>query len=180
VTRQRLTRDDWAAAALAALGEGGVKAVAVEPLAARLGTTKGSFYWHFPNRDALLRSALELWEERDTNAVHAEVEAASDDPTVRLRVLIGRVARRDRVLVALLAAADGRTVASVLKRVNEQRIGFLQELLAEAGLEAGEARRRAVLAYSAYLGHAQLLHATPEVLPHGRAYLDHVVRTLTR
>jgi AcrR family transcriptional regulator len=179
MARQRLTRDDWAAAALAALGEGGMSAVAVEPLAERLNTTKGSFYWHFPSRNALLQSALELWEERDTTAVHAEVEAAAGDPVERLRVLIERVAHRDRVLVALLAAADHPAVAPVLGRVTERRVGFLQDLFAEIGLEAGEARRRALLAYSAYLGHAQLTGATPQVLPHGRAYLDHVVRTLT-
>ena len=38
------TRDDWISAALAALAEGGIEAVKVERLAARLGVSKGSFY----------------------------------------------------------------------------------------------------------------------------------------
>ena len=58
----RLTADDWAQAALDLISEQGVAAVAVEPLARRLGVTKGSFYWHFPSRDALLQAALERWE----------------------------------------------------------------------------------------------------------------------
>ena len=44
----RLSAEDWAQAALDLIAEQGVAAVAVEPLARRLGVTKGSFYWHFP------------------------------------------------------------------------------------------------------------------------------------
>jgi AcrR family transcriptional regulator len=40
-----------------ALARGGVSAVAVEPLAAELGVTKGSFYSYFPHRDALVAAA---------------------------------------------------------------------------------------------------------------------------
>ena len=56
-----LTREDWTRAALLAIAEGGTGAVAVEPLAARLGATKGSFYWHFRSRSDLLAAALATW-----------------------------------------------------------------------------------------------------------------------
>lgn len=65
----RLTRDDWAAAALDALAEGGPPAVAVEPVAARLGASKSSFYWLFDNRQALLAAALERWERVQTDEI---------------------------------------------------------------------------------------------------------------
>ncbi|WP_412543871.1 TetR/AcrR family transcriptional regulator [Longispora sp. K20-0274] len=61
--RRRLTAEDWAEAALLAFAEGGLAAVAVEPIATRLGATKGSFYWHFPHRDALVVAALALWSD---------------------------------------------------------------------------------------------------------------------
>ena len=57
--RQSLSAENWIEAALDVISEGGVESVAVEPLARRLGVTKGSFYWHFPNRDALVGRALE-------------------------------------------------------------------------------------------------------------------------
>jgi hypothetical protein len=47
--KSRLSRERWIEAALDALADGGVAAVAVEPLAARLGVTKGSF---LPGRPA--------------------------------------------------------------------------------------------------------------------------------
>ncbi|HXD53500.1 MAG TPA: helix-turn-helix domain-containing protein, partial [Solirubrobacteraceae bacterium] len=58
----QLTPEDWERAALAAIRDGGPEAVAVEPLARRLGVTKGSFYWHFANRDGLLGAAIARWE----------------------------------------------------------------------------------------------------------------------
>jgi AcrR family transcriptional regulator len=61
-----LTRADWAEAALRALVRDGLKGVAVEPLARELGTTKGSFYWHFADRAALIEATLEHWEHRAT------------------------------------------------------------------------------------------------------------------
>ena len=46
-----------------------------------------------------------------------------------------------------------------------RRIAYVERLLRETGVPPVLARRRAVLAYTAYLGHAQLLHTTPGVLP---------------
>ncbi|MFF7408473.1 TetR/AcrR family transcriptional regulator [Streptomyces lydicus] len=183
--RQRLTAQDWADAALTAIGEGGLAAVAVEPLAARLGATKGSFYWHFANRDALIDAALERWEEAGTEAVITEVEA-EPDPVGRLRRLLRRAtdgAAEDPLEVSLLATAGQPRVAAALARVTERRIGYLASLFAELGFTEDEARRRALLAYTAYLGHTQLGHAVPQSLPAGAAgerYLDGVIDTLVR
>jgi len=181
--RKRLTADDWAAAALAALGDGGLAAVAVEPLAIRLGATKGSFYWHFANRDALIQAALARWEERHTEAVIATVEEVPD-PAERLRLLFGSVlggVERTRTEMALLATADHPLVAPVLNRVTERRIGYIAKLFGDLGFPPEAARSRSLLAYSAYLGHAQLAHATPGVLPESaeaKAYVDHVIGAL--
>jgi AcrR family transcriptional regulator len=184
--RARLNRQAWVEAALEAIAEGGIAAVAVVPLAQRLGATKGSFYWHFPSREALVEAALADWEHTHTAAVIAEIEAASEDPVQQLRLLFKRVtelAARDRVELALLATADHPTVRPVLDRVTRRRIDFTARLFERLGVSRAEAKRRALLAYSAYLGHAQLVHATPNVLPQSqsarRAYLDDVLVTLT-
>jgi AcrR family transcriptional regulator len=56
----------------------------VVPLAKQLGATKGSFYWHFANREALVEAALAEWEQSHTAAVIAEIEASSDEPLQQL------------------------------------------------------------------------------------------------
>src|SRR5688572_16746205 len=82
-----LSREDWTHAALVAIAEGGTAAVAVEPLAARLGATKGSFYWHFRSRGELLAAALATWEREATDEIIARL-ADLADPVERLRLTL--------------------------------------------------------------------------------------------
>lgn len=185
-TRPRLNRQAWIHAALEAIAEGGLAAVAVVPLAKRLGATKGSFYWHFPNREALVEATLADWEQSHTAAVITEIKTASEDPLQQLRLLFKRVtelAARDRIELALLATADHPTVQPILDRVTRRRIDFAARLFRRLDFSHAEARRRALLAYSAYLGYAQLVHATPQHLPRThaarRAYLEEVLAALT-
>lgn len=186
-TRRRLSRLDWVNAALAAIAAGGLAAVAVEPLAQRLGASKGSFYWHFENRDALLTTALAHWEEQYTAAVTAENTLTADgDPVRQLRLLIRRVtalAETDSVYVALIATANHPAVAPVLTRITEQRVDYTAALFRNIGFPAREARHRALLAYSAHLGHTELARSAPGALPRGRAdreaYLQLVLTILT-
>jgi len=185
-SQRRLTRDDWIAAALAAIADGGMAAVGVEPLAARLGATKGSFYWHFENRDALLEAAIGRWEKETTTDVVAEITGADDTPATQFRRLVtGVIARaeQDRVGPALLASATHPVVASALERVTVARVNLIATVLRRMDFPPAEARRRALLAYSAYLGHGQLAHSTPSILPATkaarRAYLDDAIRALT-
>ncbi len=185
--RTRLSVSDWTGAALQALAEGGLAAVAVEPLAVRLGTTKGSFYWHFTSRDELIEATLVEWEQRGTEDVIAAAEA-QPNVVIRLpdllRLALGGVERRPAVgavELALQATADHRLVAPVLARVTQRRIAYLTGLFTELGFATAEASRRGLLAYTAYLGHAQLAHATPQLVPTGEAltaYVDGVVQTL--
>ncbi|MEU4449335.1 TetR/AcrR family transcriptional regulator [Actinosynnema sp. NPDC050801] len=170
----RRTRDDWTGVALRALAEGGVAAVAVEPLAARLGATKGSAYWHFPNREALLKATLERWEREHTEAVIEIVESVPE-PLDKLRLLFATVLEHvedSAVELAMLAAKDDPAVEPVLRRVTDRRIGYLEELFAELGFDADVAHQRAVLAYSVYLGQAQLLSSTPHVVKARRQLLE--------
>ena len=175
--RKRLSARDWTDAAVDALATSGLAGVAVEPLAARLGTTKGSFYWHFANRDALLEAALLSWEQTDTEAVIELVDGTAD-PRERLHVLLELAIGGRPIVLALLATPDHPLVAPVLARVTGRRIGYLEQLFVELGFPAEKARQRGLLAYTAYLGHAQLLRATPGLTPTGAALAAYVDATI--
>ncbi|WP_433174269.1 TetR/AcrR family transcriptional regulator [Actinoallomurus sp. CA-150999] len=172
----RLTRDDWAAAALDALTQGGPNAVAVEPVAARLGASKSSFYWLFENRQALLEAALERWERTQTEAVAARLTEIPD-PAERLRRLVHQAfAGPDDgdLALRLLTASDDPAVRSVAERVTRRRLAVIETAFAELGHPPELARHYATMSYSAYLGAAALrrVGAAPDD-PH--AYVDAVL-----
>jgi AcrR family transcriptional regulator len=181
----RLSREDWASAALDALSGGGLAAVAVEPIAVRLGTTKGSFYWHFRGRDELIASALQLWRQASTTSVIERLEAGAAPPDQRLRELFTRVfapQARTGADLALLAHADHPLVAPALAEVTEQRLGYITKLFRQLGFTPERAGRRALFAYSAYLGQLQLIRSAPDVLPAlgtaSSTYADEVLAAL--
>jgi AcrR family transcriptional regulator len=154
-TRSRqLSAADWVQAAMEAIVEGGVGAVAVEPLAARLGTTKGSFYHHFSSRDALILAALDEWERQQTEAVIARLELIPD-PAERLRaVMAAAIGDRPGGVrdAALLGSATHPLVKPVVERVTRRRLDYMAGICRELGLPRAQARRRALLLYASYLG----------------------------
>lgn len=168
-----LSKEDWVRAALFAIADGGTAAVAVEPLAARLGATKGSFYWHFSNREQLIAEALELWEREGTDDVIAELAPVSG-PVERLRRLLEiAIGYEDddaagQADVGLLAAANDPVVGPVLSRVADKRLDFLERIFREIGFATGESRQRARIAYGAFLVWFELRRVAPHRTPLGR------------
>ena len=179
----RLNADDWARGALDLIAEEGVAAVAVEPLARRLGVTKGSFYWHFPSRDALLAAALERWESVELDEIFNRADAV-EDPRLRLRELFQRVAHEVRshtIYSELLKALDHPVVQPVMQRVSKRRLDYLMLAFRQVGMARADAQHRARLAYAAYVGFLQLsLQLGQPRLHHDEfdAYLEHVMTAL--
>jgi AcrR family transcriptional regulator len=179
----RLSAADWEAAALDALARSGVGGVAVEPLARQLGVTKGSFYWHFADRDALLAAALRRWEDSYTERIIAGLAALSD-PRARLVRLIGTVSaggRAERIHIALATAAHDPLVRDALARATHRRLTYLQACYVDLGQPRREAKKSALLAYAAYIGMIHLRLEAPRAMPGGRSladYVDYLTATL--
>jgi AcrR family transcriptional regulator len=183
--RRRLSREDWTAAALDALAQGGVAAVAIEPLASRLGATKGSAYWHFPNREALLLAALQRWEQERTDAF-IEFVAARPDPRARLRALLSVIFEDpfiNGIEFTLISAANDPVVAPILNRVTERRIAYVASELRLLGFGKADARRRSAIAHATVMGTGLMWRADPTLMPRSaaarRIYLDDLLTTLT-
>jgi AcrR family transcriptional regulator len=179
----RLSAADWIGAAMDAIVEAGVGAVAVEPLAVRLGATKGSFYHHFASRDALIVAALEEWERSQTEAVIERLELIPD-PGERLRAVLA-AAFTDRPGgirdAALQASATHRLVKPIVKRVTDRRLRYFTDRYVELGFSRPRARRRALMLYLSYIGLFECLRlglvdlSNAEVAAHAREVLGTLV-----
>jgi len=180
-----LGKEDWILEAALAIGRGGTAAVAVEPLAKRLGTTKGSFYWHFANRDALIAATLDAWENEYTEGPIAQV-AQIEEPRERIARLLEVVMEDDRegqADVGLLASAHDPLVAPVFARVQSRRFAFLEECFGDLGFTPAVARHRARLAYGAFLAWFEQRRVHPDRPPSRRelrAYQRETIALLTR
>ena len=166
-TKNVLSANDWAEAALSAIAARGIEGVAIEPLARELGVTKGSFYWHFANRDALLTAALDCWEARETDDVLARV-AQETDPKLRIQRLITEVntsKRASRLYTALSSATKPALVREYVERVSRRRLDFIIDCYGGLGMGREAARRWALQTYSVFLGSLQMRRDLPDEWP---------------
>ncbi|WP_299502027.1 TetR/AcrR family transcriptional regulator [uncultured Roseobacter sp.] len=130
---QRLTRQSWIDAGLAELIEKGASALAAEPLARKIGTTKGSFYWHFKDVPAFQEAIISDWQSR----AFAQVLAAlAEDGTSEQRLRrFGSLILSDAQDPAFRAwAQKSPTVAAAISQVDAERLTYLTNLLRQLGV----------------------------------------------
>ena len=149
----------WVVAGLESLRKGGVGEVRVERLAAELGITKGSFYWHFKNRGDLLGAVLEYWAREMTDVEFERIRAMRAGLAGRLQALAEDVLEKGmgRYDPAIRAwARTERKVAAAVGQVDRRRVRALTGFFEEGGFSAAEARTRARLFYTFLLGEPQV------------------------
>jgi AcrR family transcriptional regulator len=157
----RLNADTWIAAAFDALAEGGIDAVRVEPLAKALDITKGSFYWHFADRRALLDAMLASWAEGRIAAIQqqATVRGAPAKVLGDLADLYTRHANLRGLSIELAIRSLARTdeaAAKAVRNVDRERLRHVGELFVALGWPASQAQARAILFYSYLFGQSLL------------------------
>ncbi|WP_280154395.1 TetR/AcrR family transcriptional regulator [Piscinibacter sp. XHJ-5] len=153
--RASLTPERWTEAATEVLADHGIDSVRVDVLARTLGVTRGSFYWHFRDREDLLRSVLRAWRQHATEALTARLERASTDPVEQIRDVIslpfrGKAAvRAARIELAIRAWARRDDMArQAVDEADGSRMGYIAQIFSSMGFPIVEARWRAFVLYS--------------------------------
>ncbi|RVU45066.1 TetR/AcrR family transcriptional regulator [Rubrivivax rivuli] len=162
--RAPLTPESWVEAATAVLVDQGIDHVRVDVLAGQLGVTRGSFYWHFRDREDLLRRVLQAWSEQTTEQLTRRLATARTLPQEQLRDVIslpfrGRAAAKAaRIELALRAWARRDELArQAVDAADAARIGYHREIFAALGFAEADAEHRAFLLYG-YEVAESLLH----------------------
>lgn len=149
IKSKQLKGEDWLLLALDTLDNEGIHNVNVEYLARQLGVTKGSFYWHFKNREMFLSEMLNYWRDiLTTNVIErcAQDGADSKDTLLKLMTIITteKVGRYEAAIRSF--AAHNEMARSTLQEVDQQRFQFITGLFIDMGFQEPEAELRARLA----------------------------------
>jgi len=162
--RSVLTSVDWIQAAFRALTANGPQGIKVEAIARSLKVSKGSFYWHFKDANALKQAMLLHWQEVAVEGIIKEVESSGDKPIDQIRTLIEiAVSDLDEPYGGHLVEAAIRDWArynedasKALKQVDSKRLSFLRRLFRALGAPRTIAAMNASTLYAAIIGLEQL------------------------
>lgn len=154
----RGSRELWLEAALAALVEGGVDAVKIQPLASRLGLSRTSFYWFFKDRKALLDALLDAWNSKNTGGLVSMAEAYAETPAEAVLNVISAFLDDTLFDPRLDFAVRGWALQApdVMARVNEAdelRLAALRGMLERHGYTPDDADVRARTMYLVQIGY---------------------------
>ena len=150
-----LTPEIWITAATEKLVNKGVDAVRVDVLAKELEVTRGSFYWHFKDREDLLQRLLKVWRDHSTEQLIERFERRQSDPRQLLSDLLslpfrGKSAQRSaNIELAVRAWARRDAVArAAVDAVDAHRLSYIAQVFSELGFPIIEARIRAFALYA--------------------------------
>lgn len=158
--RRNLERQDWIEAARQRLVATGVISVKIETLATALGTTRGSFYWHFADHAELLDELLKLWVECNTGPFRCVLGSDENLPLNQaLRYLMIWInGEFDPAYDAAVRdwARTSATVAESVRQIDDERLDILFDIFERLGYEPTEALVRARICYYHQVGYYAL------------------------
>lgn len=162
--RTQLDRAEWIEAAIDVLADHGVDGVRVEVLAKSFGVTKGSFYWHFKDRQDLFNAVLQTWKEGRIRDINKQTNAASGKEREQLvHVIDVYSANRNRKGISIELAVrdwarrDAQT-AAVVEEVDTYRLECTRKLFVASGLSDAEAKSRSLLLYAYVFGQSLMAY----------------------
>lgn len=163
--RTQLDRSDWIEAAINVLADEGTDGLRVEVLAKNFGVTKGSFYWHFKDRQALLDAVLEQWKLgriRDIEKTTA-VTPGNERDQLHYAIEVYGASRNRKGMSIELAVRDwarhDAQAAAIVEAVDLYRLECTRKLFVAAGMSDAEAKSRSLLLYACVFG-LSLMHYT--------------------
>jgi AcrR family transcriptional regulator len=143
--RDPLRAEDWIDAAVRAMLRGSTSDVKVDRLARELKVSRGSFYWHFRNRAALLNAVLKHWENQ-TLQINSVLARHDPDPQQRLlRLLLlpddgeTRIPASEFESAVRSWARSSAQARAVTERVDALRAATMQQLVTDLGAPAARA-----------------------------------------
>jgi AcrR family transcriptional regulator len=150
----QLTPEDWITAAEKVLVDKSIDAVRVDSLSKDLGVTRGSFYWHFKDREDLLRKLLLTWRDRATEQIIDRFERRNTKPRDLIRDLLilpyhGATAKRGASTeLAIRAWARRDEMARhYVDEVDAKRLAYIAQCFSALGFDIPESRTRAFMLY---------------------------------
>ncbi len=162
--RTQLDRSDWIEAAINVLADEGTDGLRVEVLAKNFGVTKGSFYWHFKDRQDLHMAVLETWKEGRIKDIIKQTTAQPGKEREQIYhvIQVYSLARNRKGIPIELAVRDWARrdpeASVIVAEVDDVRLRCARDLFLACGVPMDEASSRCMLLYAYVFGVSLMIY----------------------
>jgi AcrR family transcriptional regulator len=161
---KRFNRADWLHQALEVLATQGPAKLNIQNLCQALGVSRGSFYWHFDNRQAFTLALLEMWHEEYSESATKFIEAGGGSGREKFNRLVlaifeQRLTRFDLPIRSW--AMQEPEIAELVRRTDRFRLNYVRKLFGEMGFQGRELDARARTALAALTMQENLMDDSP-------------------
>jgi AcrR family transcriptional regulator len=159
MTKKTFDVEAWIKIGLKTLKDEGLGKFSVESVASKAGVTKGSFYWHFKDRDEYFTRIVDYWLAIQHRIVEDFTNQPPGDPKQQLwdvmYYILTKNANDDVAMRSWVKHYDYATKA--VKQVDKMRLNYLETLFCKMGLNKDNAKLRAYMLYFYQVGEHTLL-----------------------
>ncbi|MGN2636564.1 TetR/AcrR family transcriptional regulator [Nocardia takedensis] len=174
----RLSYDSWVEGALALLAREGNEAVRIPRLCEEFGVTKGSFYWHFDDLDALRDAIGERWSITHAEQVTGQARDRSVPVARRISELASLLVERDWVVEVTVRdwAKNRPRIQAAVADLDRRILKAVYITLLELGFDSESAGVRAAALVQVGIG---FLHSRGSFPSPTRRQISTLVAVLT-
>ena len=145
--RQVLSRERWMELAIQALAREGKSKFSLDALLKAMPASKGSFYWHFKNREDFLFALVDYWDRHDTQQVIDALASMREttSPQDKLWELMCEVyeARHSQYdLLIRSLALEFPALKEAIAKVDRKRFDVVKSVFSEMGFAGDDLEMR--------------------------------------
>lgn len=153
-------KEDWIKLGYELFSDKGVSGIVIEKMAAKFKINKSGFYWHFSTKKAFIQQIIDYWIAESTSDIIDEVNKATA-PKEKFEKLIELSFKKDNHIdffffIKKYAKSDEQLNA-LIDQLDQQRISFTKDLLAELGFSEAAALTKSKLFYKYLIGHHEMI-----------------------
>lgn len=163
----RLNKSEWLYKALNALEASGPNALNVQKLVDALGVSRGSFYWHFTDRNDFVHQLLDYWHDLHTAHVPDLIESKADSGEDEFLRFIHTILEKDLTRFDMPIrswAMQDPVVAKLVHRTDRFRLEYTRGLFKRMGFSDSQAELRARSCVTYLIMGRRLLGESPQTL----------------
>ncbi len=172
-------KEDWIFIGYKLFSENGISGIVVEKMAKKLRVNKSSFYWHFKTKKEFILELVDYWVVTETEQIiKSSSNKSSTEQKIEALILTTykKMPYLDFIFYLKRYAQKDKKIQTIIDRIDNQRIEYVESLLQELNYSKKEAKIKASILYKHLIGYHEMIRYKKQ----NNNYVQEVIKELSQ